>query len=184
MTPKLAAAPARQQVSFRANLRRSFDSRRGRAWPQTTYYAAVHRNTHAVEIERPAAEIFPYLVEAEKRTQWVQGLVESKPLDGGQLGVGTRFRDVVVDHGQRTVVAAEIERYEPNERMTARLEARGFVSRLSYELEDSNGRTTVDCAVETEFTMRIARLLSPIVVKHAQKAIENSLATLKRQLEA
>jgi uncharacterized protein YndB with AHSA1/START domain len=144
----------------------------------------VHRIAAEVDIARPAAEIFPYLVEADKRLRWVHGLVESTPLDDGRPRAGTRFRDVVVDHGQRTTIDAEVERYEPSHGLTARLEARGFVSRVSYRLDEEDGRTHVDCTVETQFTMRVARLLAPVVTRHAQKAIENSLRRLKELLEA
>jgi uncharacterized protein YndB with AHSA1/START domain len=144
---------------------------------------AVHRNAAEVEIARPAGDVFPYLIESEKRMQWVHGLVESAPLDGGELGVGSRFRDVVVDHGQRTTVEAEVERYEPNDGLTARLEAKGFVSRVDYTLQELDGLTRVACTVETEFTMRVARLLAPLVTRHAQGAIERSLSRLKRVLE-
>jgi len=143
----------------------------------------MHEHSHTVSIERSAADVFPFLVESEKRKLWVQGLVESSPVNGDALGVGSRFRDVVVDHGTRMTVDAEIERYEPNDALTARLEAKGFVSRLSYALQETGGRTSLVCSVETEFTMRIARLFSPLVVKHAQTAVENSLAALKRELE-
>jgi uncharacterized protein YndB with AHSA1/START domain len=136
-----------------------------------------------VEIARPAADVFPYLVESEKRRQWVHGLVESTPLDGGEPRVGSRFRDVVVDHGQRTTVDAEIERYEPDDALTARLEAKGFVSRVSYELQELDGRTLVACTLETEFTMRVARLVGPLVTRHAQKALDGSLEKLKRVLQ-
>jgi uncharacterized protein YndB with AHSA1/START domain len=144
----------------------------------------VHRNAAEVEIARPAQDVFPYLIEAEKRRQWVHGLVESTPLGDGKLGVGSRFRDVVVDHGLRTTVEAEVERYEPNDGLTARLEARGFVSRVDYRLQDLDGGTRVGCTVETEFTMRVARLFARLVTRHAQEAIESSLTTLKRVLEA
>ena len=141
------------------------------------------RNESQVEIARPAADIFPYLVESEKRRQWVHGLVESTPLDDGEPRVGSRFRDVVVDHGQRTTVDAEVERYEPDDALTARLQARGFVSRVSYELQEVDGRTRVACTLETEFTVRVARLVGPLVTRHAQKALDTSLQKLKRVLE-
>ena len=141
------------------------------------------RNESQVEIARPAAEVFPYLVESDKRRQWVHGLVDSTPLDDGEHRVGSRFRDVVVDHGQRTTVEAEVERYEPDDALTARLEARGFVSRVSYRLQEVDGRTRVACTLETEFTMRVARLVGPLVTRHAQKALDGSLQQLKRVLE-
>jgi uncharacterized protein YndB with AHSA1/START domain len=143
----------------------------------------VPRNESQVEIARPAADVFPYLVEAERRREWVHGLVESTPLDDGGPRVGSRFRDVVVDHGQRMTVDAEVEHYEPNTALTARLRARGFVSRLSYRLQELDGRTRVACTLETEFTMRVARLAGPLVTRQAQKALDASFRNLKRVLE-
>jgi uncharacterized protein YndB with AHSA1/START domain len=143
----------------------------------------VQHNAETVEIARPAAEIFPYLIEAEKRKLWVQGLEEATPLDDGELGVGSRFRDVIIDHGQRTTVNAEVEEYEPSDSLAVRLEARGFESHVSYRLEELNGRTRVACSIDTKSTTVVARLAAPIVLRQAQKALRNSLATLKRMLE-
>jgi carbon monoxide dehydrogenase subunit G len=91
---------------------------------------------------------------------------------------------VVVDHGQQTTIEAEVERYDPYDGLTARLEARGFVSRVDYDLAERDGRTRVACTVETDVTTRIARLLAPLVTRQAQRAIATSLTTLKQLLEA
>jgi uncharacterized protein YndB with AHSA1/START domain len=143
----------------------------------------MNRMAASVEIERPAADVFPYLIEPDKRLRWVHGLVESTPFETGELGVGSRFRDVVVDHGQRTTLDAEVERYEPNDGLTARLEGKGFVLRVDYDLEQLDGRTRVACTVESEFTMRIARLLAPVATRHGKRALETSLTRLKQLLE-
>ena len=42
------------------------------------------RSEASIEIARPAGEVFPWLVDSDKRLQWVSGLVASEPLRDGR----------------------------------------------------------------------------------------------------
>jgi uncharacterized protein YndB with AHSA1/START domain len=143
----------------------------------------VHTNEHAVEIDAPAARVFPYLVESEKRLRWMGALVESEQLTDGPLHVGTVWRDVFEEHGQRIELEAELAELEPGRRIEVRLESRGFDATSTQELEEVGGRTRVRTVIETEYTMLAARLLSLVVTRHAQKQLEADLARLKELVE-
>jgi uncharacterized membrane protein len=127
--------------------------------------------------------VFPYLVESEKRLEWMGVLVESEQLTEGAPKVGSRWRDVFADHGQRVELEAELVEYEPNRRLRLRLGSRSFHSTSTQELEEVEGRTRVSTVLETEYKLLAARLAGRLVTRHAQQQLEADLARLKELLE-
>jgi uncharacterized protein YndB with AHSA1/START domain len=127
--------------------------------------------------------VFPYLVESEKRLEWMGVLVESEELTEGAPNVGSRWRDVFEDHGQRVELEAELVEYEPNRRLSLRLGNRSFHSTSTQELEEVEGRTRVSTVIETEYKLLAARLAGRLVTRHAQQRLEADLARLKELLE-
>lgn len=144
----------------------------------------AHRNEHTIEIDRPAATIFPWLVEADKRVRWVEKLVASSPLEEGEAGVGSTWREVFHDRGQRFEVESELAAYEPYEAVDVRMTSKGFTATVSSRLAEHDGRTTVTTAIESDYAMLVAKLFAPIVTRHAQRQLEADLATLKRLVES
>jgi uncharacterized protein YndB with AHSA1/START domain len=146
----------------------------------------LHRNEHSVEIAAAPADVFPWLADPERRLRWMGALVESESLTEGPPELGSRYRDVFEDHGQRIELEAELVEVEPGERLTARLMSKGFESTSSQRLEaaGTGKRTRLTAAVETRYTMLAARLLAPLVTRHAQKQLEADLARLKELVEA
>jgi uncharacterized membrane protein len=144
----------------------------------------VHRNEHAVEIAASAASIFPFLLDGEKRLLWMGALRETESLTEGSPRVGSRWRDVFEDHGQRIELEAELTQLEPNERLRVRLVGRGFESTSTQELEETDGRTRVSAVIETDYKAVGARLVARVVTRHAQNRLEADLAALKELVEA
>jgi uncharacterized membrane protein len=145
---------------------------------------ALHRNEAAVEIERPAADVFPYLSAPERRLEWMEKLVASEQLTGGESGIGTRFHDVFEDHGHRIEIDAEVVEWKPGERLATRLTSSGFESTARQRLEERDGRTRVEVEIETDYRSRVARIMAGVVTRQAQKQLEADLARLKRLVEA
>jgi uncharacterized protein YndB with AHSA1/START domain len=143
----------------------------------------VHTNEHAVEIDAPAARVFPYLLESEKRLLWMGALVESEQLTNGPVEAGTVWRDVFEELGQRVELEAELKELQPGRRLQIRLDGPGFEATSTQELEEQSGRTSLQTTIETEYTSVAARLLSPLVTRHAQKQLEADHARLKELVE-
>lgn len=144
---------------------------------------ALHRNEAAVEIERPAAEVFPYLSAPERRLEWMEKLVSSEQLTDAEPGIGTRFHDVFEDHGHRIEIDAEVVEWKPGERLATRLTSSGFESTARQRLEERDGRTRIEVEIETEYRSRVARIMAGVVTRQAQKQLEADLARLKRLVE-
>ena len=127
--------------------------------------------------------MFPYLVEGEKRLEWMGVLTESEQLTDGAAKVGSRWRDVFEDRGQRVELEAELVEYEPNRRLRVRLANRSFHSTSTQELAEGEGWTRVSTVIETEYKTLAARLAGRLVTRHAQQQLEADLASLKELLE-
>jgi uncharacterized protein YndB with AHSA1/START domain len=143
-----------------------------------------HRNEHSVEIAAAPGDVFPWLADPERRLRWMGALVESESLTEGPPELGSRYRDVFEDHGQRIELEAELVEVEPGERLTARLVSKGFEATSSQRLEADGADTRLTATVDTRYTMLAARLLAPLVTRHAQKQLEADLARLKELVEA
>jgi hypothetical protein len=112
-------------------------------------------------------------------------LQESEPLTDGEPGVGTRYRDVFVDHGQRIELEAEVVRFEPPGYLEVSLRGDGVEATSSQRLEEiDGGGTRLTALIETEYTKRLLRMMAGVVTRHAQQRLESDLAELKRIVEA
>jgi uncharacterized protein YndB with AHSA1/START domain len=143
----------------------------------------VHRNEHTVEIDRPPADVFPHLIASEQRLAWMGALTESAQVTEGEPQLGTRFRDVFEDHGQRIEIDAEVVEWKPNERLATRLRGSAFEATARQNLEEIDGRTRLVTTIDTEYKSRIARLMAGVVTRHAQRRLEEDLVRLKQIVE-
>ncbi len=110
-------------------------------------------------------------------------LVESEPLTDGPPAMGSRFRDVFEDHGQRIELEAELVEVDPPRRLVVQLVSNAFEGTILQRLEPADGGTRLSAVIETTYTMLAARLLAPVVTRHAQKQLEADLARLKELVE-
>ena len=83
--------------------------------------------SHSVEIDRPPAEVFPWLLEEEKVPSWTGNLESYERLDGaGPLARGSRVRQVLEVSGRRIDVELEITRYDPPSGAETRFSTNGI----------------------------------------------------------
>ena len=135
------------------------------------------RSEASIEIDRPAAEIFPWLVEPEKRLRWVTGLRSSEPIDG------TSYREVMEEHGHRFEGTARVLREEPPHALDVEMRGRGFTARAESRLTEQNGRTRLTSSFDLTLA-GVFRFAGGLVGRQAQRSLERSLARLKEVLEA
>ena len=144
----------------------------------------MHRNEHTIEIAAPRERVFPHVVESARRLEWMGALTESESLTEGEPGVGTRYRDVFVDHGQRIELEAELVRYEPPGYLEVSLRGDGVEATSSQTLAEIPNGTRLTAVIETEYRKRLLRMMAGVVTRHAQQRLESDLAELKRIVEA
>ncbi len=135
------------------------------------------RSEASLEIARPAADVFPWLVAAEKRLQWVDGLVASEDLGGG------RYRETLETAGRRVDVTSEIVGSEEPHRLEVRSQGAGVTAQIEHRLDERDGATTVTSSLELKLS-GLLRFAGGLAAAQAQRSLEASLARLKELLQA
>jgi uncharacterized protein YndB with AHSA1/START domain len=139
---------------------------------------------HSVVINRPVEEVFAYVADPEKATEYNGELVESKKTSEGPVGVGTTSTAVVKLLGRRIEATNEITGYEPNRKLVNKVTS-GPVSGAEggYTFESVDGGTRLTFVVEAD-TSGIFKLADPLVSRMFKRQQETNLANLKDLLEA
>jgi uncharacterized protein YndB with AHSA1/START domain len=135
-------------------------------------------------IAAPAGAVFPWLADSARRCEWMGALVESEPLTDGPPAEGSRYRDVFEDHGQRIELEAELVEVDEPHGIVVQLAADAFDATITQRLDEEDGGTRISAVIETTYTGFAARLLAPVVTRHAQKQLEADLGRLKELVES
>ena len=142
----------------------------------------MSRTEHSVEIDRPAEEVFPWLLAEDKVPQWTTGLQSYERLDSGPLAEGARFRQRLQVSGERFTVELEVTGYEPPRRAESRFEVRGIDVVNVYELAGAKGSTTVTQSIEASGGGLKGRILIPVLQPHLERKLKADLAALRNVL--
>jgi len=142
------------------------------------------KNEIVLEINKPPADVFPWLLEPEKLKQWITGMTEMTQLTPGPMTVGTKSRDVVVMGSETTVMNVEITALEPNRLLAAHIDTELFSDDIRYELSDLNGKTRLAYSGVVNYKHWFAKLLEPVITPAAQKKLAEDTARLKALVQS
>ena len=136
----------------------------------------------SVRVNVPPDQVFPYVADLETAPEWVPDLVSMKKVSDGEVGVGTRYAEVV-QMGKSTADAElEVTAYEPH-RLFAH-KGQGGPSRFTgrFVMEPDGDGTKVTHQYTVTMT-GFYRVLSPFVRGWVRKNAEEGLENLKKTLE-
>jgi uncharacterized protein YndB with AHSA1/START domain len=138
--------------------------------------------SHTVEISRPPAEVFPWLLEEDKVPRWTGHLETYKRLDDGALGRGSRMRQVLDVSGRRIDVELEVTRFEPPRGAETRFSTNGIDLVNHYALEPTAGGTRLTQSIDARPTSLSARMIVPIVQPRLEQKLSEDLERLRHTL--
>ncbi len=141
-------------------------------------------NEVTVTIDRPAEEVFPWLVKPEKLRGWIRGYVDSVPLNGDSLRVGARTKEIINADGERFDMEMELTGLEMNRLLAFNMTNEMFDQKGQYQLTEANGSTTVHFTAHSQFKGFFMSLVEPMFTPVAQKQYEENIAKLKEIVEA
>jgi carbon monoxide dehydrogenase subunit G len=137
---------------------------------------------HSVEIPRPPAEVFPWLLEEDKVPRWTGHLERYERLDGGPLGRGSKVRQVLDVSGRTIDVTLEVTGYEPPSGAQTRFSTNGIDVVSSYALEAAGAGTRLTQSIEAKPGGLAARMLVPVIQPRLEKKLTEDLERLRTEL--
>jgi uncharacterized protein YndB with AHSA1/START domain len=138
--------------------------------------------SHTVEIARPPAEVFPWLLEADKVPRWTGHLQRYERLDDGPLGRGSHVRQVLEVSGRTIDVELEVTAYEPPSGAQTRFTTNGIEVVNSYALQAAGAGTRLTQSIEAKPSGLSARMLVPIVKPRLEEKVTEDLERLRETL--
>jgi carbon monoxide dehydrogenase subunit G len=136
-----------------------------------------------VTIAKPPAEVFPWLVEADKVPRWMSGLQRYEPLKPGPLQPGSRIRQELTVSGQHLRWELDVAELDPPRRAVLRFEGSGFKAANEYRVTEEAGGAAVTWIVAGDTTSFKARLIAPMVQAKLQEKLDGDLERLRSLLE-
>jgi uncharacterized protein YndB with AHSA1/START domain len=145
--------------------------------------AMVHRNVHGIELAASPEDVFLHLVMPDRRRDWNRSVADFQQLTGGEVAPGTRFREVVDDHGVRSEAVVEVLRCQPGRLLEERVTADARACTRTFTLQQRPGGTRLELRTQTEYNSPVSRLFGRLVTRQAQQQVESDLAGLRAQLD-
>ena len=131
---------------------------------------------------RPPAEVFPWLLDADKVPRWMTGLQVYEPLDPGPLGVGSRIRQQLSVSGQQLRFEMTVAELDPPRRAVLRFEGSGFKAANEFSVREAGAGAEVTWVISGDTTSFKAKLIAPMVQAKLQEKLETDLARLRALL--
>ena len=137
--------------------------------------------SHTVEIPKPPADVFPWLLEEDKVPRWTGHLQRYEQLDGS-LRAGSRVRQVLEVSGRTIDVEMEVTAYEPPSGAQTSFSTNGIEVVSSYALEAAGAGTRLTQSIEAKPSGFTARMLVPVVQPRLEEKLTQDLERLREQL--
>ena len=135
-------------------------------------------------IKRSASDIFAFLTDIEKGTEWQAELVEVSQTSTGPMGVGTTIREVRRFLGRKLESVFQVTEFEPSQKLAFQSTVAPFPMRGQYTLEPEaeDAGTKVTFVIEADLSGAF-KMAETIVVHTAKRQIDADLTKLKALLE-
>jgi uncharacterized protein YndB with AHSA1/START domain len=137
---------------------------------------------HTVEIPQPPAAVFPWLLEEDNVPRWTGNLTAYERLDDGEMGTGSRVRQVLDISGRTIDVELEVTAYEPPTGAQTRFSTNGIEVVSTYSLEAAGAGTRLTQSIEAKAGGLTARLLVPVVQPRLEQKLTEDLERLRETL--
>ena len=138
--------------------------------------------SHTVEIPQPPAAVFPWLLEEDKVPRWTGHLTAYERLDDGEMGAGSRVRQVLDVSGRTIDVELEVTAYEPPTGAQTRFSTNGIEVVSTYALEAAGAGSRLTQSIEAKAGGLTARLLVPVVQPRLEHKLTEDLERLRETL--
>jgi carbon monoxide dehydrogenase subunit G len=140
--------------------------------------------SQSLEIDRPATEVWQYLIAFEQVPLWEHGIVEVRQITPGPPVVGTEISARRIYGGREVSLAGRIVAFEDGRSATMSLRGGPHVEALvEYAVEPVEAGRSVVTYRATGNLIRPLRFLHPILPAVGRAEARKNLVKLKRRIE-
>lgn len=139
------------------------------------------RFSNTIDIARPPAEVFAYLVDLEHTPEWNWAITSTRKVSPGPIAVGSRFQ-LTRSVPRPAVEMLEVTRLDPGRRIEVVGDLASFPAHLTYELSPSPQGTRLSNSVELEPRGPLG-LLGSLLTGRVQASVSENLGVLRSLLE-
>jgi uncharacterized protein YndB with AHSA1/START domain len=141
--------------------------------------------TNELAINRPKTEVFQYLGDVEKASNWYSAVTRVTALDDSKPGLGKHYlfeRDL---GGHRTVIEVEIAEWEPDRILALRSLSGPTPFAYRFTLKERAGATqlSLEGEISAEGLPGLLALAGPLAERAFSHGMRANLKALKTQLE-
>jgi uncharacterized protein YndB with AHSA1/START domain len=134
-------------------------------------------------IDRPVDQVFAFLVDPSKTSDWTPGLTEARQTSDGPVGVGTTVLFIGRFLGRGFESLSEVTDYVPNEKFTSKTTSGPIHLEVDSTLQSVDGGTRLATVYRGE-SRGFFKLAEPVIVRLTKKHFETAAENLKALLEA
>ncbi|HSK97608.1 MAG TPA: SRPBCC family protein [Euzebyales bacterium] len=141
------------------------------------------RVTSALDVDRPGAEVFRFVADAENNPRWQKGMRACRWTTPPPIGVGSRYEQHASFLGRRIASTFEVVRFDPDRSITIRTITSTFpieVTRSVTALDGDRCRVSADVRGEPGGIFGIA---APLLRRLVQRSVRADYRRLKALLE-
>ena len=136
----------------------------------------------SVVINRPVADVFDFATNPANNAKWQEGLVESRLVSSGPIGVGAQITDVRKFLGRDMDSKLEVTAFEPNKTFAEKIISGPLKFEITQTFEPSGDGTKVSLVAQGE-PGGFFKLAEGLVQKQLQGQLEGDSQRLKKVLE-
>ena len=136
----------------------------------------------SVVINRPVAGVFAFVTEPANHKKWQEGVIESRRLSSGPMGVGSQMAFVRKFLGRKVETKVEVTGYEPNKMFSAKTISGPLKFEMSQTYEPNGDGTEFSLGAQGE-AGGFFKLAEGMVQKQMQSQLEGDLQRIKKMLE-
>jgi carbon monoxide dehydrogenase subunit G len=133
--------------------------------------------THSIDVPKPPAEVFPWLLDADKVPQWTSDLSSYEP--EGPVGEGTAIKQVISIGGSHITLNMKVESYEPPTAAVVTFSTNGVDVTNTYAVEAAGSGSRVTQGLDASPSSFTARMLIPVVQGRLEKKVTDDLEKLR-----
>jgi uncharacterized protein YndB with AHSA1/START domain len=139
-----------------------------------------------VEVDRPADEVFAYVTDPTRFTEWQENVTEGHLDEDGPAAVGATCVTTRRIGGSERTVTSKLTVLDPPRAWAVHGTDGPIRAQVNVTVEPLAGRTASKVTIDLDFEGHgIGKLLVPLVVKpQSRKEMKRNLARLKSRLES